>query len=72
VVEAEGLAYAPTHEHAVYGVTQAFLGHGYEEGHRGVGAASAVAPCHYAERVAQTRKICPACAKELFYSAGGA
>lgn len=54
VVEAEGLACAPAHQHAVYGVVEALFWHGNEERHRGVGAAGVVASRHGTQRVGKT------------------
>lgn len=55
-----GLAYAPTHQNAIYSVAQTFLRHRYNKRYRSIGTTSGIVSRHSPQRIAQARKRCSA------------
>lgn len=72
MAQAEGLAYAPPHEHAVHGMAKPPFGHRDEEGHRCVGAPTAVGASHGAKWIGKARKFSTTGGEKLVDGAMGA
>lgn len=72
VVQTVSFACAPTHQHAVYGVTQTLFGYRNQKCYRCVRTPGGVASRNKAERVGECGKISSARAKELLDGTCGA
>lgn len=72
MIEAESLAGAAAHRHAVDGMTQTLLGYTYQKGYGGIGAALVIYARNGSQGIGKTRKLRSRRVEECIDGCGGA